>query len=150
MNEVKFSKMLSSIMVLMIVIFLAACNYNSEYLLTTYVGEDIKVYHFNYNEDIDIENPVIEGFVFEGWYLDQAFTNKFNETKMPQKDLSLYAFVFDPMQIPYDIRIENSNDNVYLSLGKINDQKVNMFKDRTELDNFIENNLKSEVAKEKL
>lgn len=37
------------------------------------------------------ENPSKANYAFEGWYADANFTEKFNLTKMPAQDISIYA-----------------------------------------------------------
>ncbi len=38
-----------------------------------------------------LDPPVVEGFIFHGWYLDDTFTTLFEEVRMPADDLTLYA-----------------------------------------------------------
>lgn len=46
----------------------------------------------NYNTAISQPiNPTKNGFVFDGWYTDETFSNKFNFTTMPYTNIQLYA-----------------------------------------------------------
>jgi uncharacterized repeat protein (TIGR02543 family) len=44
-----------------------------------------------FNQPINLPDPVLEGYVFEGWYMDEELTVPFNLTNMPGNDLLLYA-----------------------------------------------------------
>jgi len=44
-----------------------------------------------FNQLINLPDPVLEGYVFEGWYMDEGLTTPFNLTVMPANDLLLYA-----------------------------------------------------------
>jgi uncharacterized repeat protein (TIGR02543 family) len=45
----------------------------------------------SYNEAINLPNPTLEGYVFEGWFMDKALTVTYNLTLMPSNDVILYA-----------------------------------------------------------
>jgi uncharacterized repeat protein (TIGR02543 family) len=44
-----------------------------------------------FNDSINLPDPVLEGYTFEGWYMDEELTVPFNLTNMPGNDLLLYA-----------------------------------------------------------
>lgn len=54
---------------------------------TTY-NQIIKIYNTSMPV---IEDPVKEGYTFTGWFLDESFTNVYAYTRMPAKDITLYA-----------------------------------------------------------
>jgi uncharacterized repeat protein (TIGR02543 family) len=45
----------------------------------------------NFGETITLPNPTSEGYVFAGWFMDEALTIPFNLTTMPANDVMLYA-----------------------------------------------------------
>jgi uncharacterized repeat protein (TIGR02543 family) len=44
-----------------------------------------------YNQAINLPNPTLEGYVFEGWFMDKELTVAYNVTLMPSNDVILYA-----------------------------------------------------------
>lgn len=56
-------------------------------------GTDVSTLEFEYNSLLKApDNPTKTGYVFEGWYLDEELSQKFDWSgKMPAKDLTLYA-----------------------------------------------------------
>jgi len=44
-----------------------------------------------YGEDLDLLEPTLTGYTFAGWYEDMALTIPFEETTMPEEDITLYA-----------------------------------------------------------
>ncbi|HHY96978.1 MAG TPA: InlB B-repeat-containing protein [Acholeplasma sp.] len=46
---------------------------------------------YMYNENIDAYIINKEGFLFDGWYTDRLFTNKYVFTIMPANNITLYA-----------------------------------------------------------
>jgi len=44
-----------------------------------------------FNEKLSEIIPVIEGYSFEGWFIDSALTNAYTFTTMPAEDLTLYG-----------------------------------------------------------
>jgi uncharacterized repeat protein (TIGR02543 family) len=46
---------------------------------------------FRYLDPISIEDPMHEGYAFQGWFLDADFVEPFTTTRMPSNDLTLYA-----------------------------------------------------------
>jgi uncharacterized repeat protein (TIGR02543 family) len=49
-----------------------------------------------FNQAINLPNPILEGYVFEGWYLDENLTIEFDVKIMPAANLILYAW-FTPI-----------------------------------------------------
>jgi uncharacterized repeat protein (TIGR02543 family) len=49
-----------------------------------------------FEEQIQLQDPELEGYVFAGWFMDQALTIPLNLTTMPNNNLSLYAS-FSPL-----------------------------------------------------
>ena len=45
----------------------------------------------NFGETITLPNPTLEGYVFAGWFMDEALTIPYNLTTMPANDVMLYA-----------------------------------------------------------
>lgn len=51
------------------------------------------------------EDPVIDGFVFEGWFIDSEFTTEFNtnvEQTMPASNLNIYAKISEKKVVTID------------------------------------------------
>ncbi len=46
---------------------------------------------YNFSDNINLSIPTLEGYVFEGWFMDEALTIPFNLTTMPANDVMLYA-----------------------------------------------------------
>ena len=46
---------------------------------------------FNFSDSVNLSNPILDGYVFEGWYMDEALTIPFNISYMPANDVILYA-----------------------------------------------------------
>ncbi|MFP4478351.1 MAG: InlB B-repeat-containing protein [Candidatus Izemoplasmatales bacterium] len=70
----------------------------NDYTMTYYTsgGTSIPSDVFQYQEAIVLPTqPIKEGFIFDGWFIDQDFTIAFNETTMPANDLDLYALWID-------------------------------------------------------
>ncbi len=75
--------------------------------VTLYAKWEINLYHisfhtnggtlineldFEYNSEIILPSePIKEGYVFVGWYLEEELINTFSEILMPANDLNLYA-----------------------------------------------------------
>ena len=57
-------------------------------LTTTIVNDYLTV---NFGETITLPNPTLEGYVFAGWFMDEALTIPYNLTTMPANDVMLYA-----------------------------------------------------------
>jgi len=54
----------------------------------------INNYHsVNYGDTITatLPNPTLQGYVFAGWFMDEALTIPYNLTTMPAEDVMLYA-----------------------------------------------------------
>ena len=45
----------------------------------------------NFGEMITLPNPTLQGYVFAGWFMDEALTIPYNLTTMPANDVMLYA-----------------------------------------------------------
>jgi uncharacterized repeat protein (TIGR02543 family) len=60
-------------------------------LITTY---DVvyNYYYLDYQELMVLPEPYMEGYVFKGWYIDEALTTPFNLTFMGDENLQLYAW----------------------------------------------------------
>ena len=65
----------------------------NKYTLTfeTNGGTSIEQVTADYGTLISIENPIKEGYIFDGWYKDESFTTKYIITTMPNENLILYA-----------------------------------------------------------
>jgi uncharacterized repeat protein (TIGR02543 family) len=62
--------------------------------LNTIFSSTLEVVNFKtfmINQRITLPNPVMEGQIFVGWYMDEALTNPFSLLFMPDNDLFLYA-----------------------------------------------------------
>ena len=57
-------------------------------LTTTLVNNYLTV---NFGETITLPNPTLQGYVFAGWFMDEALTIPYNLTTMPAEDVMLYA-----------------------------------------------------------
>ena len=57
-------------------------------LTTTLVNNYLTV---NFGETITLPNPTLQGYVFAGWFMDEALTIPYNLTTMPANDVMLYA-----------------------------------------------------------
>ena len=56
--------------------------------ITTLVNNYLTV---TYNEAINLLDPTLEGYVFEGWFMNESLTIPYNLTTMPGNDVMLYA-----------------------------------------------------------
>ncbi len=67
---------------------------NNKYSVTLMDGDEI-INTIEVDEgklvDLKDENPIKEGFVFEGWYIDSEFTTPFDVNTLVTEDLVLYA-----------------------------------------------------------
>jgi len=78
--------------------FVAYCKYNNAtiYKITFEEngGEEVKDYKGVADQMIEpteIEDPIREGYTFEGWYADEALTQPYTITTMPSENITLYA-----------------------------------------------------------
>lgn len=65
----------------------------NSYIITfnTHGGEGFDPLELNYNTNLLIPDPVKDGFVFVGWYIDADYTIEFEDIRMPDQDLVLHA-----------------------------------------------------------
>jgi uncharacterized repeat protein (TIGR02543 family) len=56
----------------------------SDYLFENYLT-------ITFNQPINLPDPTLEGYVFAGWFIDEALTIPYNLTTMPANDVMLYA-----------------------------------------------------------
>lgn len=64
----------------------------NEYKLTFNItSTSIQEVKYNYGDIVELITPKLEGYVFNGWYLDNTFETEFNYYYMPAKDLNIYA-----------------------------------------------------------
>ncbi len=54
--------------------------------------ELVETAHYDYQEMISLNGLVKEGYTFNGWYIDKACTQLFDQTQMPNGDLILYGY----------------------------------------------------------
>ena len=47
---------------------------------------------YDYDENIQIFNPISTGLIFRGWYLDKNYTIPFDKMQMPDSDIVLYGY----------------------------------------------------------
>ena len=75
----------------------------NKYTLTfeTNGGTSIEQVTADYGTLINIENPIKEGYIFDGWYKDESFTTKYIITTMPNENITLYAKFVEYMK-PYE------------------------------------------------
>lgn len=85
-------------------------SYETPFSITEYPDEDITVYakwirmtQISFDELTVLlygvpgdritmpNNPTKNGFIFDGWYLDQAYTTPFIQTDFPESDILLYS-----------------------------------------------------------
>ena len=81
-------------------------------IFNTNGGTSIKQVTADYETLINIENPTKDGYIFEGWYKDEAFTTKYIITTMPNEDITLYAKWVEYMK-PYEV-----NGSKYIYFGE--------------------------------
>lgn len=76
-----------------------------EYYLSIYYPalskEDRKVMHFG--DDLPLYSLDESGFIFEGWYADEDFTEEITTTTMPNSDFAIYAKFKEKLSITLDI-----------------------------------------------
>ena len=51
----------------------------------------LQIVEYNYGEEIEPLLPQLDGFIFNGWFTDFNFTNKYEFTTMPAENIVLYA-----------------------------------------------------------
>lgn len=70
----------------------APIEYNIEYILNGGVNSVNNPLSYNHEEFLELESPVRQGYIFDGWYFDEAFEKKFsNDVLAAYGDLKLYA-----------------------------------------------------------
>lgn len=86
-------KILSLLLVFMLVFTLAGCKKDDRPTIEFHLngGSGETTLKAEVGEEITISNPTKEGYMFDGWFLDEALTSPFNPTKMPSGGLTLYA-----------------------------------------------------------
>lgn len=62
----------------------------ASYTLTVFDGTREQKYTFLYGDEISLSEPSLEDFIFDGFYLDVAFTEPFSYETMPGRDLAVY------------------------------------------------------------
>ncbi|MDD3107562.1 MAG: InlB B-repeat-containing protein, partial [Bacilli bacterium] len=94
----KARSLMGMVFLLVISIFIfSGCNFGSSPVeFTLYFdsnGGSIveNVIYDGVNEITMPENPSKEGFIFDGWYADEIFTQAFDFTAMPAEDITVYA-----------------------------------------------------------
>ena len=75
-------------------------------------GTSIEQVTADYGTLISIENPIKEGYIFDGWYKDKSFTTKYIITTMPNENITLYAKFVEYMK-PYE-----ANGLKYIHFGE--------------------------------
>lgn len=67
-------------------------------------GTSIQSIDILYGDPINLPiNPVKEGFIFDGWYVDHNYAVSFEDTSMPAHDITLYAkWVVQGVTITFD------------------------------------------------
>ncbi|OHE44660.1 MAG: hypothetical protein A3K26_05465 [Tenericutes bacterium RIFOXYA12_FULL_35_10] len=61
------------------------------YTITYLSVEGINPQNVKAFDPITLPTPVKTGYTFEGWFIDQYYLNAFEQTTMPESDLTLYA-----------------------------------------------------------
>jgi uncharacterized repeat protein (TIGR02543 family) len=61
---------------------------NPYLFITNSINNDITV---TYNQTINLTDPILEGYVFVGWFMNEGLTIPYNLTNMPGNDFLLYA-----------------------------------------------------------
>jgi hypothetical protein len=49
-----------------------------------------------FDQPIALIDPIFDGYIFNGWYIDEDLTTPYNPTTMPPNDLILWA-MFSPI-----------------------------------------------------
>lgn len=128
-------KILSFLLVLVMTVCLVACGAK--------VDESIKV-NFNTNGGNEIgsvevkaddvanfklpENPVKEGYVFKGWYIDAEFKNAYEKVDITKGELTLYA-KWEVAKTPEEMNAEELEGNWYAAGSNVEftaDNKVKL------------------------
>lgn len=66
-------------------------NYPEFYLELHPDAKQTEEEYCKYTHDINLIEPEIEGFTFNGWYVNSTCENLFELTKMPANDINIYA-----------------------------------------------------------
>lgn len=59
--------------------------------------------YLNYDDELTLLYPIEAGYIFDGWYADENFTEEFTLTKMPNSDLHVYAKYTEKSAITLEI-----------------------------------------------
>jgi len=62
-----------------------------KYSITKNILYEQLIQEVEYDSKIDLGIPTKEGYTFEGWYIDEDYTKKFDYFYMPSKDITVYA-----------------------------------------------------------
>lgn len=90
----EFIKKCTTILVLFFILTTLFSCQNKEYTITfeTNGGSEVTSITKKANSAISKpKNPIKEGYTFNGWYLDKELTKKYTFSKMPDKNITLYA-----------------------------------------------------------
>ena len=79
----------------------------------TYDGNPINPIEQDYQTPFTVDDPLLTGYAFLGWYLDEAFELPFTEFIIPAQDITLYAKY---ERITYTIEFEGNGGTYFLPI----------------------------------
>ncbi|MCF7932184.1 MAG: InlB B-repeat-containing protein [Acholeplasmataceae bacterium] len=91
------SKFILSIFIIFLFFSLSGCSIYNRFLerssvnFVTYTDENIERIRVGYAETIDVFEITRTGYTFDGWYIDESFTDEFDESTPITEDVTLYA-----------------------------------------------------------
>ncbi len=92
---------------LIVLMFTASCSKKIEVTLNINGNEEIiKVKKGDVLREN--HNPQIDGYVFEGWYLDSSYINKYDTNLVLEEDLVLYAKLLEQVEVTLVVEGESS------------------------------------------
>ena len=106
-------------------LLLSACTNKDEYTLEfeTNGGQKVNEITFNINDPLtELPEPTKEGYVFSGWYLDEALTEAFDLENINDHKTTLYAKWIDEngsISITYNISEDISNQSIDVKVNDI-------------------------------
>lgn len=128
-------KILSFLLVLVLTICLVACGGKAENSIKvnfeTNGGNQIESVEVKADEAASFklpENPVKEGYVFKGWYIDSEFKNAFENVDITKGEFTLYA-KWEVAKTPEEMNAEELEGNWYAAGSNVEftaDNKVKL------------------------
>lgn len=119
-------KFLLIIYLLSVSLLITACSKNVE--VTLNMNDEKEVVEVKKGSKIDESyTPKIDGYIFEGWYLDSAYTQSFDVDTVVENDLELYAKLVKSLKVTVFVEGKSTIVNVKenSTIGDLEKQEIN-------------------------